>query len=120
MVKLGKNFWLYNYHGSGQLCIISYYNMAYCTLQGIYAFVIEKDGVADSDEEVIQHLKQLIRKQIGGFAVPEAFLVRLYHHILKLELYRAHTPRAHCAIYRSAFVAAWLYQRLIDPESPRF
>ena len=54
--------------------------MSYCTPQGIYAFVIEKDGVADSDEEVIQHLKQLIRKQIGGFAVPEAFLVRLYHN----------------------------------------
>ena len=35
----------------------------------------------------------------------------------KLELYRAHTPRAHCAIYRSAFVAAWLYQELIDPIS---
>lgn len=47
---------------------------------GIYAFVIEKDGVTDSEEEVIQHLKQLIRKQIGGFAVPEAFLVRVYHN----------------------------------------
>ena len=45
---------------------------------GIYAFVIEKDGVTDSEEEVIQHLKQLIRKQIGGFAVPECFLVRIY------------------------------------------
>lgn len=42
---------------------------------GIYAFVIEKDGVTDSDEEIIEHLKQLIRKQIGGFAVPESFLV---------------------------------------------
>ena len=49
-----------------------------CTLlliAGIYAFVIEKDGVEEKDEEeVIQHLRQLIRKQIGGFAIPEYFL----------------------------------------------
>ena len=35
----------------------------------------------------------------------------------QLELYRAHTPHAHCAIHRSAFVAAWFmqrYQGLID------
>ena len=51
---------------------------AYLPYTGIYAFVIEKDGVTDSEEEVVQHLKQLIRKQIGGFAVPEAFLVRAY------------------------------------------
>ena len=37
---------------------------------------------------------------------------------MQLELYRAHTPRAHYAIYRSAFVAAWLYEELIDPISP--
>ena len=37
--------------------------------------MIEKDGVTDSEEEIIQHLRQLIRQQIGGFAVPEAFLV---------------------------------------------
>ena len=37
---------------------------------------------------------------------------------IKLELYRAHTPRAHCAIYRSAFVVVWLHQGLIDPISP--
>ena len=41
--------------------------------------MIEMDGVTDSEEEVIQHLKQLIRKQIGGFAIPEAFLVRASH-----------------------------------------
>ena len=39
-------------------------------------------------------------------------------HNKELDLYKAHTPRAHCAIYRSAFVAAWLYQDLIDPISP--
>ena len=41
-----------------------------------------------------------------------------YHNFVKLELYRAHTLRACCAIYRSAFVVAWLYQGLIDPISP--
>ena len=61
----------FNRRVDGQVCISK------CVI--FYVFVIEKDGVADSDleEEVIQHLKQLIRKQIGGFAVPEAFLVRL-------------------------------------------
>ena len=42
--------------------------------------------------------------------------------MMKLELYRTHTPCAHCAIYRFAFVAGWLYQRFIiwDPENPWF
>ena len=54
---------------------------------GIFAFVIEKDGVTDSEEEVVQHLKQLIRKQIGGFAVPEAFLVRVQvYHIYEYNI----------------------------------
>ena len=59
-----------------------------------YVFVIEKDGVADSEEEVIQHLKQLIRKQIGGFAVPEAFLVNGYHNYIYCTYIIAH-----CTIY---------------------
>lgn len=33
------------------------------------------DGVTDSEEEVIAGLRQLVRDQIGGFAVPEGFLV---------------------------------------------
>ena len=50
----------------------------FCLFTGIYAFVIEKDGVEDSEDEVIQHLRQLIRKQIGGFAIPEHFLVSIH------------------------------------------
>lgn len=73
-------------HMAGQylrlLCM--WYIISYMHTSGIYAFVIEKDGVTDSEEEVIQHLKQLIRKQIGGFAVPEAFLVRAYYMYLVL------------------------------------
>lgn len=43
--------------------------------------MIEKDGVKDSEDEVIQHLRQLIRMQIGGFAIPEHFLVSVYPSI---------------------------------------
>ena len=42
---------------------------------GIYAFVILKDGVVDNEDDVIANLQQLIRKHIGGFAVPQHFLV---------------------------------------------
>ena len=44
---------------------------------GVYAFVILKDGVTDSELEVTNGLQQLVRTHIGGFAVPEAFLVRV-------------------------------------------
>ena len=59
-----------------------YTNCVYTYLHaGIYAFVIEKDGVNDSEDEVIQQLRQLIRNQIGGFAVPEHFLVSAHQSI---------------------------------------
>lgn len=41
----------------------------------IYAFVVLKDGVVDPDTEVAEDLRQLVRKHIGGFAVPQAILV---------------------------------------------
>ena len=44
---------------------------------GVYAFVMLKDGVTDSELEVTKALQQLVRTHIGGFAVPEAFLVRV-------------------------------------------
>ena len=52
--------------------------MSYNTLtsSGIYAFVILKDGVTDSDEEMAQSLKKLVRKKIGSFAVPQLVMVR--------------------------------------------
>jgi len=46
------------------------------TPSGIYAFVILKDGVTDSDEEMAQSLKKLVRKKIGSFAVPQLVMVR--------------------------------------------
>lgn len=45
-----------------------------CT-SGVYAFVILKDGVTDPEEEIIRDLQQLVRTQIGGFAIPQSFLV---------------------------------------------
>ena len=45
-----------------------------CTT-GVYAFVILKDGVTDPEEEIIRDLQQLVRTQIGGFAIPQSFLV---------------------------------------------
>jgi hypothetical protein len=41
----------------------------------IYSFVVLKDGVTDSDDALITDVKQLVRKHIGGFAVPEIILV---------------------------------------------
>ena len=38
--------------------------------------MILKDGVTDSDEEMAQSLKKLVRKKIGSFAVPQLVMVR--------------------------------------------
>ena len=46
------------------------------TLLGIYAYVILKDGVTDSEEEIKKDLIQLVKTQIGSFAVPQHILVR--------------------------------------------
>ena len=58
----------------------------------------------------------LLGRLVGVVCSTDSLVVTAKH--VKLELYRAHTPRAHCAIYGSTFVAAWLYQGLIDPTSP--
>lgn len=41
----------------------------------IYAFIVLMDGVKDADESIITDLQAIIRKQIGGFAVPQKCLV---------------------------------------------
>ena len=46
---------------------------------GVYAFVILKNGVADKEEEVVEGLKDLVKRKIAAFAVPNAFLVNLLH-----------------------------------------
>ena len=45
---------------------------------GIYGYVILKDGVMDSEEEVISRLRNMVRTQIGGFAVPDTLLVSTF------------------------------------------
>lgn len=47
------------------------------SLVDIYAFVILKDGVKDSEEDIIKDLQQLVKKHIGGFAVPQLMLVNI-------------------------------------------
>lgn len=42
---------------------------------GIYAYAILKDGVTESEEEVIEGLRNIVKTQIGSFAVPEILLV---------------------------------------------
>ena len=42
---------------------------------GVYGFVILKNGVNESEGEVIEGLKELVKKKIAAFAVPNAFLV---------------------------------------------
>ncbi|KAL5463409.1 hypothetical protein EMCRGX_G032302 [Ephydatia muelleri] len=43
--------------------------------EGIYAFAIPKDGIHDNDEVIIEGLKDAVKKKIGSFAIPQAFLV---------------------------------------------
>lgn len=41
----------------------------------MYAFVVPKDGVTDSVQDIEDGLKKLIKTQIGSFAVPQSILV---------------------------------------------
>ena len=45
--------------------------------EGIYAFVTLKDNVKNSEVEIIEELKKLVKKQISGYAVPHHFLVKI-------------------------------------------
>ena len=39
------------------------------------AFVILKAGIEAEDKDVVDSLKELVRKKIAAFAIPTAFLV---------------------------------------------
>lgn len=63
---------------------------------GVIAFLILRDGVEAEDKEIVKSLKELVRKKIAAFAIPTAFVVRLYlqkcnsawlHGIIVLFLY---------------------------------
>ena len=46
---------------------------------GVIAFLILKDGVTVEQEEIVQSLKDLVRKKIAAFAIPTAFVVGFYY-----------------------------------------
>lgn len=39
--------------------------------EGVYAFVILKDGITEPDDQIISELKAITRKKIAGYAVPD-------------------------------------------------
>lgn len=39
--------------------------------EGVYAYVILKEGVAMSEEDLAKELKTMVKAKISGFAVPE-------------------------------------------------
>ena len=62
----------------------------------IYAFVVLKDGVMDNEEGVVSDIQQLVRKHIGGFAVPQSILVwsmfPLQWNLRERDSFSAKTP----------------------------
>ena len=61
------------------------------SLVDIYAFVILKDGVKDSEEDIIKDLQQLVKKHIGGFAVPQLMLVNIGTSPISMDAIIIHT-----------------------------
>ena len=48
----------------------------------MFAFIILKNGVTDDDKVIFDALQKLVRKMIAAFAVPNTFLVSLWHNQL--------------------------------------
>jgi len=53
--------------------------------EGVYTFVILKNGVKVVEEEVITGLKELVKKKIAAFAVPNNFLVIWPYKLLQFD-----------------------------------
>ena len=45
---------------------------------GVYAYVTLKDGVTESHDQIRQELKDLVKKNIAGYAVPQIIQVRKF------------------------------------------
>ncbi|PIK49636.1 putative acetyl-coenzyme A synthetase 2-like, mitochondrial [Apostichopus japonicus] len=43
--------------------------------EGVYAYVILKDGITDPEDQIIAELKAMTKKKIAGYAVPEVVLI---------------------------------------------
>ena len=49
---------------------------------GVYAYVTLKEHTEDKPEEIKQELRAMVKKSIGGFAVPEIIQASAYPHYL--------------------------------------
>ena len=59
-------------------CVYNIIAPLLCLMIGVMAFVILKTGVQVDDKQMVDALKELVKKKIAAFAVPTAFLVCLY------------------------------------------
>ena len=60
---------------------------------GVYAYVTLKEGVQESNENIIKELKALVKEQIGSFAVPEMVQVKIffnYFFLIPEDLLKQH------------------------------
>lgn len=46
--------------------------------EGIFAFISLKENVKEAEGLIISQLKELVKKQIASFAVPDYFLVCIF------------------------------------------
>lgn len=46
--------------------------------EGVFAFMVLKEGTHSSTEKITADLKKLVRSQIAAYAVPDVFLVSTY------------------------------------------
>lgn len=61
--------------------------MSLFIISGIYAYVILKDGVTDNEDDIKKDLVQLVKSQIGSFAIPQFILVREKSNSLKMRAF---------------------------------
>lgn len=43
--------------------------------EGVYAFMVLKEGTHAGQDQITADLKKLVRAKIAGYAIPETFLV---------------------------------------------
>ena len=66
----------WKYRGESGLWIITHtHTHTHTSPTAVYAFIILKDNVTESEEEMIKRMKAIVKSQIGSFAVPEKLLV---------------------------------------------
>lgn len=65
-----------------------FYTCIITSIIAILAFVILKDGIDDSEPQIIENLKLLVKQGIGSFAVPHQYLVSIinYLHLIIVAL----------------------------------